>query len=128
MRKEGQGRGKSRKRRFDAPNHIRRRFLSAPLSPPLKAQYGVKSMPVRRGDIVTITKGDRKMTEGRVTKVNITDGILFVEGMTRQKLDGTTVQTPIKAENTMITRLDLGDERRRRALERRGYETERERG
>jgi len=120
--------GKSRKRRFNAPHHLRRKHMAAPLSPALRAQHGVRSMPLRRDDNVMITKGDRRMTEGRVIRVDVTRGMLFVEGVTRQKLDGTTVHMPIRPENTMITRLHLDDERRRKALERRGYGSNRGRG
>jgi large subunit ribosomal protein L24 len=119
--------GKNRKNRYDAANHVRRKFMTAPLSPALKAQYGFRSIPVRKDDTVTITKGDRKLTEGRVTRVDVAHGRLYLEGVTRQKLDGTTVTIPIRAENVMITKLDLDDEWRRRILERRGYESERER-
>lgn len=117
--------GKSRKRRFSAPHHVRRKYMSAPLSPALRAQHGVRSMPVRRDDTVVITKGDRKMTEGRVIRVDVARGRLFVEGVTRQRLDGTNVQIPVRAENVMITRLNLDDEWRRKVLERRGYESKR---
>jgi hypothetical protein len=65
--------GKNRKRRFNAPNHVRRKFLSAPLSPSLKIEYGARSMPIRRDDTVTITKGDRKLTEGKVIRVDGSD-------------------------------------------------------
>ena len=120
--------GKSRKRRFNAPHHVRRRFLAAPLSPALRAQHGVRAMPVRRDDTVVITKGDRRMTEGRVTRVDVGRGRLFVEGVTRQRMDGSTVQMTVRAENVMIMRLSLDDERRRKILERRGYGSRQERG
>jgi len=113
--------GKNRKRRFNAPHHLRRKYMAAPLSPSLRGQHGVRSMPVRRDDTVVITKGDRKMTEGRVTRVDVAHGRLFIEGATRQKMDGSTIQIPIKAGNVMITRLHLDDDRRRNILERRGY-------
>ncbi len=120
--------GKSRKMRFNAPPHIRRKFMSAPLSPALRAQHGARSMPVRRDDTVLVTKGDRKMTEGKVIRIDVNSGQLFIEGVTRQRLDGSSVQIPIKPENTMITRLHLDDERRRRALERRGFGSKRGQG
>lgn len=85
-------------------------------------------MPVRRDDTVVITKGDRRMTEGQVTRVDLGRGRLFIEGVTRQRLDGSTVQMPVRAENVMIMRLSLDDERRRKILERRGYGSGVERG
>jgi len=120
--------GKSRKRRFNAPHHLRRKYMSAPLSPSLRAEHGVRSLPVRRDDTVIITKGDRKLTEGKVTRVDVPGGRLFMEGVTRQRMDGTTVSMPIRAENVMIMSLDLDDEWRRKALDRRGYGSKRRRG
>lgn len=101
-----------------------RRRLSAPLAPPLRTQHGVRSIPVRVGDTVMVVKGDRKMSEGRVTKVDTKRGKIYVEGITRQRLDGRTVQIPISPQNVMITRLKLDDEWRRGILERRGYRAE----
>jgi large subunit ribosomal protein L24 len=85
-------------------------------------------MPVRRDDTVTVMKGDRKMTEGRVIRVDPARGRLLIEGVTRQRLDGSTVQTPVRAENVMIMRINLDDEWRRKMLERRGYGASLERG
>jgi len=113
--------GKNRKRRFNAPNHVRRKFLSAPLSPSLKIEYGARSMPVRRDDTVTITKGDRKLTEGKVLRVDSERSKLYIEGVTRDRMDGSMVQIPIRPENVMITRLELGDDKRRAILARRGF-------
>jgi large subunit ribosomal protein L24 len=116
---------KNRKIRYNAPHHLRRKFLSAPLSPSLKTQYGTRSMPVRRDDTVTITKGDRELTEGKVIKVDMKRGKLYLEGVTRTRMDGSTVQIPIRPENVMITRLVLDDPKRQEILNRRGYEAKR---
>ena len=117
--------GKNRKRRFNAPNHVRRKFLSAPLSPALKIEYGARSMPIRRDDTVTITKGDRKLTEGKVIRVDSQRSKIYIEGVTRNRMDGSMVQIPIRPENVMITRLELGDDKRRAILARRGFEAKR---
>ena len=117
--------GKNRKRRFNAPNHVRRKFLSAPLSPSLKIEYGARSMPVRRDDTVTITKGDRKLTEGKIIRVDSERSKIYIEGVTRNRMDGSMVQIPIRPENVMITRLELGDDKRRAILARRGFEAKR---
>ena len=113
--------GKNRKRRFNAPNHVRRKFLSAPLSPSLKIEYVARSMPVRRDDTVTITKGDKKLTEGKIIRVDSERSKIYIEGVTRNRMDGSMVQIPIRPENVMITRLELGDDKRRAILARRGF-------
>jgi ribosomal protein L24 len=41
---------------------------------------------------------------------------LFVEGITREKVDGTAIQVPIHPSKVMITNLNLDDKRRRESL------------
>ncbi len=113
---------KNRKRRYNAPNHVLRKYLSAPLSPSLKIQYGAKTMPVRLDDTLMVTKGDRKLTEGKVIRVDTKKCKLYIEGLTRTKLDGTVVQIPIRPENVMIVGLELKDPKRKAILDRRGFE------
>jgi len=107
---------KQHKMLFQAPLHIRYKLLSAPLSPALKASHKVSSVSVRTGDTVRIMRGDRKGTEGKVTQVNRSNNRLLVEGVTRAKVDGTTVQVPIHPSKVMITGLNLDDKWRREAL------------
>jgi ribosomal protein uL24 len=114
----------ARKRRYTAPNHLKRKHLSAPLSPSLRAEHGTRSMPVVQDDTVSITKGDRKLSEGRVLRVDVKDCRIYIEGVTRTRMDGSTVQIPIKPENVMITRLNLNDQWRRRILERKSFSAE----
>lgn len=117
--------GKNRKKRFNAPSHIRRKYLSAPLSPSLKSEYGTRTMPVRTDDTVSVTKGDHKMSEGRVLRVDMKRGKIYIEGITRTRMDGSNVQIPLRPENVMITKLNLDDNQRRSMLERRGFEAKR---
>ncbi|MBD3172179.1 50S ribosomal protein L24 [Candidatus Bathyarchaeota archaeon] len=114
----------SRKKRHTAPNHKRRKYLSSPLSPSLRAEHGTRSMTVIVDDTVSITKGDRKLSEGRVLKVDTKKNVIYVEGVTRTRMDGSTVQIPIRPENAMITRLNLDDPWRRGILERKSFSAE----
>jgi len=114
----------SRKQRYNASNQKRRKFVSAPLSPSLRAEHGTRSMPVVVDDTVSITKGDRKLSEGRVLRVDTKKIRIYIEGVTRTRMDGSTVQIPVKAENVMITRLNLNDQWRRRVLERKSFSAE----
>ena len=114
----------ARRNMYNAPNHKKRKYLSAPLSPSLRAEYGTRSMPVIVNDTVNITKGDRKLAEGKVLRVDTKDRKIYIEGVTRTRQDGSTVQIPIRTENVMITRLHLDDEWRRNILERKSFSAE----
>jgi large subunit ribosomal protein L24 len=114
----------ARRNMYNAPNHKKRKFISAPLSPSLRAEHGTRSMTVVVDDTVSITKGDRKLSEGRVLRVNVEKKKIYIEGVTRTRMDGSTVQIPIRAENVIITRLNLNDQRRREILERKSFSAE----
>jgi len=112
--------GKQRKRMHQAPLNERYKRFSAPLSPKLKESRITNSVPVRTGDTVKIMRGDRKGLEGKVSRVDRKKYRIFVEGVTREKVDGTTTLIPIHPSKVMITRLNLDDKWRRKMLERKG--------
>ncbi len=109
-----------RKRLFQAPAHRRHKHFSAPLSPDLKDKHGTNSIPVRVGDTVRVLRGDRKGFEGKVTQVNRKKYRIFVDGVAREKVDGTSIPIPIHPSKVMIVTLNLDDKWRREAVKRKG--------
>ena len=65
-----------------------------------------------------IMRGDRKGSEGKVNQIDRKNYRIFVEGATREKVDGTTIPVPIHPSKEMITRLNLDDKWRKKAMER----------
>jgi ribosomal protein L24 len=63
-------------------------------------------------------RGDYKGFEGKVTEVDREKYRVFVEGVARDKVDGTTLPVPIHPSKVMITRLNLDDKWRAEALKR----------
>jgi len=108
---------KQRKALHQAPAHIRHKLFAAPLSPELRASRGVKSLPVRSGDTVRVVRGDHKGFEGKVTRVNLRDYRIYVEGLTREKVDGTAIFNPVHPSKVVITNLNLDDKWRKEILE-----------
>jgi len=109
---------KQRRMLYQAPDHIRHRLFAAPLSSELKASQGVKALPVRSGDTVRIMRGDHKGFEGKITDVDRKKYRIYVEGLTREKVDGTTIFVPIHPSKVVITKLNLDDKWRKEVLER----------
>lgn len=109
---------KQRKALFNAPLHIRHKFMSAPLSPDLREKYGIRNLPVRKGDSVRVMRGKWAGHEGKVVRVDLKRIRIFVEGVQFKKPDGTPVYYPIHPSKVMIIKLDLSDPMRRRAIER----------
>ena len=111
---------KQRKLLYNAPHHIRAKIMSAHLSEDLRKSYGIRSLPIRSGDTVRILRGDYKDYEGRVTRVDREKYRIYIDGVTREKADGTTTLVPIHHSKVEIVKLNLDDDWRRRILERRG--------
>jgi large subunit ribosomal protein L24 len=113
--------GKQRKKLFNAPAHIRHKIMSAPLSRELTASRGAKTLPVRRGDTILIKRGDNKGFEGKVSRVDLKAFRIYVEGLTREKVDGTNIFLPIHPSKVEIRNLNLDDKWRKNILERKQH-------
>ncbi|HDI23880.1 MAG: 50S ribosomal protein L24 [Thermoplasmata archaeon] len=109
---------KQRKFLFNAPLHIRRKFLSAHLSDDLITKYKRRSFPIAKGDTVKVVRGDFKGHTGKVAEVDLKRGIVKVEGVLITKADGKRVMRPLHPSNLIITKLNLTDPIRRKKLER----------
>lgn len=120
MRSKSTKPSKQRKMLYQAPHHIRGKILSAHLSEELRKTYRARSIPIRAGDTVRILRGDYKGVEGKVMRVDRKKYRIFIEGITRDRTDGTTIFVPVHPSNVEIIRLNLDDRLRKRILERRG--------
>ncbi|HEY9245680.1 MAG TPA: 50S ribosomal protein L24 [Candidatus Methanoperedens sp.] len=103
---------KQRKSRYQAPFHIRNKFMGSILSNELKEKHGIKSLPVRAGDTVKVLRGDYRGKEGKVSEVNLKKMTITVDGIVVSKADGTEVLRPVHPSKVMITKLELKDEKR----------------
>jgi len=100
---------KQRKYLYQASAHRVRKLLSAPLSDELRTAQGRRSYPVRRGDTVKIVRGDFAGVEGKVATVDTKRQRLFVEGVSREKVAGTSTPVSVHSSKVMITKLTLDD-------------------
>merc|ERR1712039_679577 len=96
-------RRKSRKAHFTAPSHIRRKIMSAPLSTELRAKYSVRSVPIRKDD--------------EVTQVYRRKWVIHIERITRERVNGATVNVGIDPSKVVITKLKI-DKNRKELLDR----------
>merc|ERR1711955_181330 len=111
-------RRKNRKAYFNAPSHIRRVFMSAPLSKELKSKYNVRSMPIRKDDEVQIVRGHFKGQQvGKVVQVYRKKFVVHIERIQREKANGATVYVGIHPSKCLLVKLKM-DKDRKRILER----------
>ncbi len=112
--------GKQRKRLYNAPHHRRGSVLSAHLSSELRESKNTRSVPVRTGDTVRMLRGDYKGFEGKILRVDRGGYRIFIEGINREKADGTSALVPIHPSKVEVVRLNLDDKWRAKILERKG--------
>ena len=94
---------KQRKFRFQAPSSVRRKMLSSNLSEDLRKKLGKRSAPLRKGDTIRIMNGEFKNQKGKVSEINYYKLKVYVEGIQRQKKDGTKVNIPLDPSNLQVT-------------------------
>jgi len=102
---------KQRKYRFQAPAHIKRKIMSSNLSKELRKKFSRRSTPLRKGDTVRIMVGSFKKQKGKVSEVNRFDMKVYIEGIQRQKKDGTKVNIPLDPSNLQI--IELAEDKQR---------------
>merc|ERR1711915_823573 len=112
-------RRKNRKRHFNAPSHIRRRLMSAPLSKEMRAKYGVRSMPIRKDDEVQVVRGHFKGQQvGKVVQCYRSKFRIYIERIQREKANGATANVGIHPSKVTIVKLKM-DKDRKAILDRR---------
>lgn len=103
---------KQRKYRFNAPLHLKHKFLSAHLSKDLHTKYGKRSLPLKKDDEVLVMRGSFKKKRAKITSVNVKRSRVALEGIQRAKKDGTKVNVLFSPSVLQIVSLNTDDNRR----------------
>ncbi|NKQ39352.1 MAG: 50S ribosomal protein L24 [Methanosarcinales archaeon] len=107
---------RQRKARYDAPLHMRQKYMGAPLVASLREKYNTRTVRIVVGDTVKVMRGDNSGITGKVEEVSLKDGIIKVNGAIVTKADGTEVMRPINPSNVVITNLNLKDDYRKEKI------------
>ncbi|MBM3233841.1 50S ribosomal protein L24 [Candidatus Pacearchaeota archaeon] len=95
---------KQRKYFENAPLHIKYKFLSANLSKELRKKHG-RNIEARKGDSVIIMRGKFRKKKGKISKVDLKRTRIAIEGIQRQKKDGTKVNVYFHPSKIQIIEL-----------------------
>lgn len=109
---------KQRKYRYNAPLHVKQKFISAHLSETLRNRFGRRSMPLRKGDDVKVMRGDNNGFKGKVDRVDLKRTKIYIEGFNVKKVDGSEVMRPVNPSNILIVETKMDDKRRQMIVER----------
>ena len=111
---------KQRKYVYNAPLHLKHRFLSSNLSKELRKKYGKRNLPLRKGDEVLVMRGAFRKKKAKVSKVDLKRTRIVLEGIQRTKKDGSKVNVYFHPSVLQIQSLNLDDKSRTNALNRKG--------
>ncbi len=118
---------KQRKAHFNAPLNEKRKRISArlQLDKPDSRFDGVRTVTVRIGDTVRVTRGDlanggkrhggKRGTDpltGPVIRINSEKGRLYIEGAKASKADNKEEAVPVHSSNVVVVKLDETDKLR----------------
>lgn len=107
---------KQRKYVYNAPYHIKHKFLGSHVSKELKTKYNKRTVPVRKGDKIKVMRGTHKGKTGTVERVSVKKTMVYVTGIENTKKDGSKTLIPLKPSNLMITELNLNDKKREQKI------------
>ena len=122
--------GKQRISQREAPIHVLRKRIRARLitdDPELK---NIRSVTVRVGDEVEVTRGDfshpnsikadsrgkrlgqsrgRAGVKAKIASIDTKNGFIFIDGLTQSTADGKEEAVPVNPSNVVVTKLYEGD-------------------
>ncbi|HLC53248.1 MAG TPA: 50S ribosomal protein L24 [Candidatus Nanoarchaeia archaeon] len=107
---------KQRKYRYNAPLHIRHKFLSAHLSKELRKKYGKRSLPLRKGDEVLVMRGSFAKKKAKVISTDLQNSRVTLEGLQRARRDGTKTPLFFRPGVLLIESLATEDKERLKAI------------
>lgn len=103
---------KQKKFRYCAPLHIRTRFMHATLSKELREKYSRRNIPARKGDRIKVLRGEFRGKIGKIEKVDLKAGRIYITGIEKTKRDGSKSFCPVYPSKVMVMEMELKDSRR----------------
>ncbi len=107
---------RQRKALYTADSFERHRRMNVLLSRELRARFRRRSAPVRKGDTVRVLSGSFVGREERVARVNRRSYSVTLDNVTLKAADEKLKPLALRTGHLVITRLNLSDPWRRRAL------------
>ena len=102
---------------YRAINQIISKQICAPLSKPLRKNYGRRSVRIMVDDTVKVIRGEYKGITGKVTKISTDSSGVAIEGNKKEKLKGEKIDVYIHSTNVIVTSLNTNDKWRLKILE-----------
>ena len=107
---------RQRKALYTATPRERRMRMTVPLSRELRSRFHRRSLPLRKGDTVRVLSGSFEGREERVARVDRRGYTVTLDNVTLKTADEKMKPLSLGVGHLVITRLNLSDPWRRRAM------------
>jgi large subunit ribosomal protein L24 len=100
-----------RRFRFNAPMHELQHFSHSHIDKALAKKLGItkRAVQVSKGDTVKVMSGKSRGKTGKVVRVNMRKGFLYIDSLKKKNAKGKEFDIPIRISNAYITDLNLSD-------------------
>ena len=100
-----------RKFRYSAPMHMRQHFMHAHIDKALKTKLKIskRAIQICKGDTVKVMSGSNFGKSGKIIKVDMRKGFVYLDTIKRKTMKGKEYDVPISCSNVYITDLNLTD-------------------
>ncbi len=107
-----------RKFRYNAPMHTRQHFVHAHVDKTLKTKLKInkRAIQICKGDTVKVMSGNNAGKSGKVIRVSMRKGFVYIDTIKRKTMKGKEYDVPISCSNVYITELNLTDKIRANML------------
>jgi len=104
---------KQRKFRYNASMHLKQHFMHAHVAKELRSKLKTpRAVQISKGDTVKIMAGAKRGLTGKVAKVNLRSGRIYIDSYTKKNARGKEHTVPVSVSNVYITDLNLSDKLR----------------
>ncbi len=94
-----------RKKRYNAPLHIKKKFMRVNLSKELRAKMKKRNVLAKKEDSVKIMRGSLKGKEAKISKISHTKGKIYLEGISKKTARAREMLIPFEPSNLMLISL-----------------------
>lgn len=105
---------KQRRFRYNAPMHELQRFSHSHIDKALAKRLGMnrRAVQVSKGDTVKVMSGKNRGKTGKVLRVSMRKGFLYMDSLKKKNARGKEFEVPIRISNAYIIDLNLSDKMR----------------
>ena len=102
----------SRKKYYKGNSDAKRKSMSSRINKNLLKSLTTKSISIRKGDEVKVSRGSQKGKIGKIVQCSRKGLFIFIDSVTYKKVNGDDAYLPINPSNVQVQKLVMNKERK----------------